>query len=69
MNNSYTVIRRTNLSCPECGHPLIIARIDNMDNLYCEKCKEEIYEDDIYESRREQTYKNNNRRKSLEDLL
>lgn len=68
MNDSYTIIRKTNLFCPECGHPLIIAKIDNMNTLYCEKCKEDIYEDDIYD-KREQTYRINNRRKSLEDLL
>lgn len=69
MNNSYNIIRKTNLICPNCGHPLIIANIDNMETLYCQKCKEDIYEEDIYEDRREQTYKNNNRRKSLECLL
>ena len=69
MNNGYCIIRKTNLSCPSCGHPLVIASIDNMETLYCQKCKEDIYEEDIYEDRREQTYKNNNRRKSLEHLL
>ena len=43
--------------------------LDNIETLYCEKCKEDIYEEELYESRREQTYKNNNRRKSLEHLL
>ena len=69
MNNSYKVIRKTGLYCPTCGHPLVIAEVDNIETLYCEKCKEDIYEEDMYESRREQTYKDNNRRKSLEYLL
>ncbi len=69
MNNNSLVMRNNNLLCPTCGHPLIITKIDGMETLYCQKCKEEIYEEDIYESRREQTYKNNNRRKSLEFLL
>lgn len=69
MNNGYIITKKTCLCCPMCGHPLVMAKIENIDTLYCEKCKEDIYEEDMYENRREQTYKDNNRRKSLEDLL
>lgn len=69
MDNGYSIIRKTHLLCPNCGHFLVIANIDNVETLYCQRCKEDIYEEDIYEDRREQTYRNNNRRESLEYLL